>query len=199
MKNLSTFKLFNALLSGFAVVLTLSSIAVANVSPGQFQIQELKHRSVLIEMINNVPKTHSSIFKGGFEMKDGVLEEILELEFEIPLTEELKRLLPDSVSGSQKLKFHQTRAMVLPTMGMVHLIGTLEVGELRTTTSLHLGYSVNEDESLSLKGVKSLKIAELLRESTALTEHLITNKEVTLPVDLTVRPNLQTVFGLTSK
>ncbi len=123
--------------------------------------------------------------EGSFLIKDGSLDEIYNLKLILPTV----RL--DSLIGSKKITFEQTRVMVLPIMGMVHVIGTLDVEGSKSTTSLQLGFVVNNDQSVTFKGAKMLKLSDLVKD--------FPGDELNFDINFVLRNDKNNLVTLTAK
>ncbi len=96
--------------------------------------------------------------EGSYLIKDGQLDEIYKLKLLLPST------FLDSVLKDKKVVFEQTHVMILPIMGMVHFVGTLDIDGVKSTTSFQLGFIVNSDQSITFKGTKLLKLSDLFKD-----------------------------------
>lgn len=89
--------------------------------------------------------------EGAYLLKDGQLDEVYNLKFNLP-------------TADKKITFEQTHVMVLPIMGMAHFVGTLDIDGVRNVTSFQLGFLVNDDQSITFKGTKSIQLSDLSKE-----------------------------------
>ncbi|RZK41975.1 MAG: hypothetical protein EOO90_09555 [Pedobacter sp.] len=113
-----------------------------------------------------VPKITSALVdaihpQGSFSIKDGQLDEIYNLKFSFS-DAQLKALSADRLIEGKKITFEQTRVMVLPLMGMVHVVGTLDIGGHKGTSDFQLAFKVNNDESVSFKGSRAIKLSDFV-------------------------------------
>ncbi|SFH45583.1 hypothetical protein [Pedobacter insulae] len=97
--------------------------------------------------------------EGRYLIKDGQLDEIYNLKFVLPSVQ-LNVQSTNSNLGGKKVTFEQTQVMVLPMMGMVHVVGFLTIGGVSNTSSFLLKFKVNSDQSISFNGEKSVKLLE---------------------------------------
>ena len=97
--------------------------------------------------------------EGSYLIKDGLLDEIFKLKFVLPSVQ-LKATSTNSLISDKKVTFEQTHVMVLPVMGMVHIVGSLTIGDITTTDSFLLKFKINEDQSISFSGEKPVKLIQ---------------------------------------
>ena len=128
--------------------------------------------------------------EGAYLIKDGELDDIYNLKFVLPTTQ-LKTLHIDSLIGNKKITFEQTRVMVLPIMGMVHFIGTLDVDGIRNTTSFQLDFSINRDQSITFKGTKLFKLSDF--------DENLSKEELKLDIDFVLKNSKNNLSVLTTK
>jgi hypothetical protein len=95
--------------------------------------------------------------EGSYLIKDGSLDEVYKLKFVLPSVQ-LKATTTNSLISDQKVTFEQTHIMVLPAMGMVHVVGSLTIGEITSTDSFMLKFKINEDQSIYFSGEKPVRL-----------------------------------------
>lgn len=139
----------------------------------------------MVGVNSNLPAVKEIKSEGTFLVKDGSLDEIYSLK----LTLQTPKL--DSLFGDKKITFEKTRVMVLPIMGMVHVIGTLDVEGYKSTASFQLGFIVNNDQSVTFKGTKSFKLNEFAKD--------LPNDELTLAIDFVCRNQKNNLVALSTK
>ncbi len=128
--------------------------------------------------------------EGSYLIKDGGLDEIYNLKFILP-TSLLNTLPKGNLISNKKITFEQTHVMVLPIMGMVHFVGILDVDGVRNATSFQLGFLVNNDQSITFKGIKSFKLNDFAKD--------LPNDELKLNIDFVLRNSKTDLTILTSK
>ena len=138
----------------------------------------------------STPRGLSAESEGTYLIKDGELDEIYSLKFVLP-SAQLKTLHTDSLIGKKKIMFEQTRVMVLPIMGMVHCIGMLDIDGIRSTTSFHLGFSINSDQSITFKGTKLFKLNDF--------DENLSKEELKLDIDFILKSSKNNLSVLTTK
>lgn len=111
-------------------------------------------------------ETKSINFDANFVISNGNLKSINSLKFTTPV----KSLISthpnmDTVvynmldkSGKGVIKFSQTKAMVLPRMKMVNIIGNLSIGGVTKIIDLQLSYDVKNEKEIYFKGLKKLDL-----------------------------------------
>lgn len=122
---------------------------------------------------------------GTYLIKDGQLDDIYNLKLIFPSVK------LDSLIGNKPVTFEQTRIMVLPIMGMVHIVGTLDVDGAKSTTDFQLGFSINNDQSITFKGTKSFKLDDLVKG--------MSNQELKLDIDFVLKQDKNILVTLTSR
>jgi hypothetical protein len=113
-----------------------------------------------LENSNNDPiikSTKEIKSEGSYLIKDGLLDDIYKLKFVLPSVQ-LKATPTNSLISDQKVTFEQTHIMVLPVMGMVHIVGSLTIGDVTNTDSFLLKFKVNDDQSISFSGEKPVRL-----------------------------------------
>ena len=131
----------------------------------------------------NVVNELSTESEGSYLIKDGELDEIYGLK--------LKTIFADSLTGNRKITFEQTRVMVLPIMGMVHFVGTLDIDGFRNTTSFQLGFLVNSDKSITFKGTKLLRLSDF--------DENLSKEELKLDIDFVLKNSKNSLISSTTK
>ena len=153
------------LILGFAGTSSAQVYAFASSPKKNFTISEV---SSSIELANDFKS------EGAFLIKDGQLDEIYNLKFNLP-------------TANKKITFEQTHVMVLSILGMVHFVGTLDIDGVRSTASFQLGFLVNSDQSITFKGTKSIQLSELSKD------------ELKLNIDFVLKNNRNDLAFVTAK
>lgn len=125
--------------------------------------------------------------ESNFTLKDGCLDEVKSFALKM-------NLLPSEANFSDhlsadSLEFELTHVMILPYMGLIHIIGNLEVEGVIKRTELDFNYSVNEDQSLSLSGVKLIKLSDYRKISKVKASSAQSNNEINLKFNLVLKNN----------
>lgn len=123
--------------------------------------------------------------EGIYFIKDGQLDDISKLKLTLPTS------LLDSVLKDKKITFEQTHVMVLPIMGMAHFVGMLDVSGVKGIVSFQLGFTVNNDQSITFKGNKLVKLDDLAKE---MPKH-----DLMLSLDFVLKNDKNNLVALTSK
>ncbi|TKC06708.1 hypothetical protein FA048_16020 [Pedobacter polaris] len=108
--------------------------------------------------------------EGSFIIKDGELDRISELKFDIltnivtnegeELDSELYTLLTNG--EAQKISFKLTRQMVLPIMKKVHLVGDFTFAGETHSVSLYLDYEVDQNKNVKFNGTNTILLSNLI-------------------------------------
>jgi len=136
----------------------------------------------------NLPSEIKS--EGGFMIKDGQLDEIFNLKFDLP-SNLLKSPTLSALLAGKKITFEQTRVMILPMMKMVHFVGTLDVGGVQSPASFILGFVVNSDESITFNGSKTFKQNDFAKN--------LPNNELKLDINFVIKNSRNDLAVLTAK
>ncbi|MDT4840000.1 hypothetical protein FQZ97_738060 [compost metagenome] len=104
----------------------------------------------------------------------------------MPANQSLKSAA-DTLLNGKRIAFEQKRVMILPTMGMVHFVGVLDIDGVKNTTNFQLSFVVNEDESIHIKGTKKIKLSDFTKEAVYTADIINPNDEVTLDVNLLLK------------
>lgn len=131
--------------------------------------------------------------EGSYLIKDGQLDDIYNLKFVLPSVQ-LKTQSTNSIIGEKKITFEQTHVMVLPMMGMVHVVGALTIGDVSNTGSFLLKYKVNDDQSISFNGEKTVKLIQYYPDVVAKTVD-----ELQLEINFVLKKDKNNLKGLTTE
>ena len=158
-----------------AVLIIIFCLAVDSVKAQTFY-RSVSASQLDIPTITNVESTKEIKSEGAYLIKDGQLDEIYNLKLTLPA------YIFHSSIADKKITFEKTHVMVLPIMGMVHLIGTLDVDGVKSTTNFQLGFYINSDQSITFKGTKSIKLNDFFKE--------LSSKEIKVDIDFVLKNNL---------
>lgn len=125
--------------------------------------------------------------QGNFVFKDGNLDDLKYFTIKTSLSS-TARLLPDHFTNDS-LGFELTRVMILPYMSLIHIVGNLEIGGVSKTTEMDFSYLVNADQSISLIGIKSIKLNDYKKDSKINASAFKANNEVNLELNLLFKNN----------
>ncbi|MBY0542022.1 MAG: hypothetical protein K2P75_01360 [Sphingobacteriaceae bacterium] len=125
--------------------------------------------------------------KGNFVFKDGNLDDVKSFTIKTTLSS-TARLLPEHFTNDS-LGFELTRVMILPYMSLIHIVGNLEIGGVSKTTEMDFSYLVNADQSISLIGIKSIKLNDYKKDSKINAAAFKANNEVNLELNLLFKNN----------
>ncbi|RYG06592.1 MAG: hypothetical protein EOO07_28945 [Chitinophagaceae bacterium] len=164
------------------IIIFCSAFTVAN---AQTLYRAVSASQIDINALTPSESNKGIISEGTYLIKDGQLDELYNLKLI------LQTSILDSLLGGKKVTFEQTRVMVLPIMGMVHVVGVLDVDGLKTTTSFQLGFSINSDQSITFKGNKLLKMNELVKE--------FPSSELKLDIDFVLKNTKNNLAALKAK
>ncbi|RZK48605.1 MAG: hypothetical protein EOO99_09810 [Pedobacter sp.] len=188
---LFSIKRLTLILAAFAVgvVLFKSETFAQNMSIGQHSGLSL----VFSDFVNNAENQFEKC-EGQILIKEGQLEDIQNLKFSMPKAI-LKSIENDTLVIDKKVYFEQSRVMILPLMGMIHLIGELSIDGIKTTADFHLSYSVNEDQSVSFKGSKLLKSIEMNQVNLNTVDVSKIKDDLTLEVDFKLNSDMNNMLA----
>lgn len=125
--------------------------------------------------------------EGNFTLKDGFLDEIKSFALRMNLNPS-DSLFSEHLS-TDSLGFELTHVMILPYMGLIHIVGNLEVEGVSKRTELDFSYSVNEDQSLSLTGTKVIKLSDYVKIPKIKASDSKNNNEINLVFNLLLKNN----------
>lgn len=132
--------------------------------------------------------------EGNFTIKDGSLDELSGFKLKMPVASALgDNLTNDSLS------FELTHVMVLPTMRLIHVLGMMEIGGVSSRTELDFSFTVNDDQSISLFGEKSVKLKEYRQDPKFSLAALKDNAELKLNMNLLFKNTQATVVVLNTE
>ncbi|MBP8067212.1 MAG: hypothetical protein KAY27_01500 [Pedobacter sp.] len=174
--------LTTSILAAMLIAFLCLSVQVSNAQTFYRSVSATKLNITAVS--SNAQSNREIKSEGSYLIKDGLLDDIYNMKLTLP-TATVNNLI-----GNKKITFVQTRVMVLPIMGMVHFVGVLDIDGVKTTTSFQLGFFVNNDQSITFKGTKSLKLNDLAKD--------LPNEEFTLTIDFVLNNNQNQVAVLTA-
>lgn len=115
-----------------------------------------------------------------FTIKDGALDDLHAFKLKMPIG---NSLFTDGLN-TDSLSFQMSHVMVLPTMRLIHVLGMLELGGVSTRTEMDFSFTVNDDQSISLFGEKTIKLKEYKQDPKFNLAVLKDNAELKLNMNL---------------
>ena len=185
MKNNYTLKSIYSAKALFSSVLVVLFCSVLNSVNAQTLYRSVSASHVGLATISSIAPVQEIKSEGAFLIKDGQLEEIYNLKLTLPATKF------SSSIADKKITFEKTNVMVLPIMGMVHIIGTLDVDGVKSTTNFQLGFHVNSDQTITFKGTKAFKLNDLVEG--------LSSSELKVDIDFVLKNNKSNLAVLTAK
>ena len=125
--------------------------------------------------------------ESNFTIKNGCLDEVKSFALKMNLFPS-DMIVSDPLTNDS-LAFELTHVMVLPYMGLVHIVGNLEVEGVSKRTELDFKYSVNEDESLTLSGTKQIKLSDYKKVAQTNASNSRISNEINLVFNLLLKNN----------
>ncbi|MEJ5996400.1 hypothetical protein WG904_18370 [Pedobacter sp. Du54] len=169
----------------FACLLILGIALLTPLVKAQAFYRTVSSSQLNITAVPIVEPVYEIKSEGTYLIKDGMLDEIYNLRLTWPA------IKFDSLVSDKKITFEQTRVMVLPIMSMVHIIGTLDVDGIKSTTNFQLGFHINSDQSITFKGVKLFKLNDLAKD--------LSSNELKLAIDFVLKNNKNNLAVITAK
>lgn len=203
MKNNYHQKKCNAYFKSVLFFLTLTSAFVFQNAKAQlsYKIENNSQVKVAIDSIKNnftaLANSSDLNAEANFTIRNGSLEEVNAFRMELPLSKNQFSL--DSTLNNEKIGFKLTHVMVLPMMRLVHIVGMLNVGGVSNRAELDFSFLVNEDESITFFGAKSIKLSDYSQEPKFKTETLKGSNEVKLNMNFVFKNNQQNLLASTAK
>lgn len=173
------------------VIVLVNFMVFALIGGNSYAQRNLNVISTSSVSFNNVVVNHPSGIlssQGDFNLVDGQLESINHLKIIIPVGQ-YRHLIADKEVKDTTVVFEQKRVMVLPIMGMVHLVGTINVGGIKKSADFQLAYSVNENEEIVVKGSKMIPVNELFNTSDGSGDINIRKEEVKVDINFVLKNN----------
>lgn len=125
--------------------------------------------------------------EGNFVIKDGLLQNINAFKMVLPMRN-MEAALNGSLGQKDSIGFELSHVMVLPLMRMIHIVGILEVGGVSSRTEMDFNFIINQDQSLTLMGTKSIKLDEYRGDQKLSREALKKSKsEIKLDMNLVLK------------
>ncbi|MEJ5995035.1 YceI family protein [Pedobacter sp. Du54] len=171
MKNVSTFSVTRSfLITAFALGGFIFSIAFIGTSKETHLFKSIDSHISLAnpqffdtKMVANVFNCTATLI-----MEEGNLVDITKFQFNIPVEEfnsdnqvfqsEILGLF--KTSNTNTVSFDQQKVMVLPVMKMIHIVGELNIGNVKRPVSFQLAYTISPDQSISIKGKQTIFLHE---------------------------------------
>lgn len=190
----------------FAVAVIGSYVAFTDVFRDTYH-SDFNESKVYLSGISNAKewkmKVNGFSSQANFVVENQELQEVVGLNFKLPIdlekTEhsELEAAVLEVLvfNNCNEISFDQRNQMVLPIMKMIHLVGNLNIANRSIPVSLPMSYIVNSDQSISLKGTKSIKLNEYgINIPSHLLDVLKTNHEVVIDFNLVLRKERPTLL-----
>ncbi|KQC01160.1 hypothetical protein [Pedobacter sp. Hv1] len=156
-----------------------------------YKIEGDSQIKVAVDSIKNnftaVGSTNAINAEGNFIIKDGSLDHISSFKLKMPMVN--SNMSPSETLTNDSIGFELTHVMVLPTMRLIHIVGMLDVGGVSSRTELDFSFTVNEDQTISLFGTKSIKLKDYNKDSKFSSAVLKDNAEVKLDMNLLFKNN----------
>lgn len=156
----------------FAVLIVGSYVAFTDVFKEETYRSDINESSVYLSGHTDAQewkmKVNSFTSQASFIVENQELQEVVDLHFKLPTdlvkteNSQLEAAILEvlSFNNCNEISFDQRNQMVLPLMKMIHLVGNLNIANRSIPVSLPVGYVINSDQSISLKGTKSIKFNE---------------------------------------
>lgn len=191
----------------FAVAVIGSYAAFTDVFKEEVYHSNLNESSVYLSGSSDAKewkmKVNGFTCQARFVVENQELQEVVDLNFKLPVdlekteNSELEAAVLEvfAFNNCNEISFDQRNQMVLPIMKMIHLVGNLNIANRSIPISLPMSYVVNNDQSISLKGSKSIKLNEYgLNVPTHLLSVVNVNHEVTIDFNLLLRKERATLL-----
>ncbi len=101
--------------------------------------------------------------EGNFVIENGKLEDVKSLKLSMPIGYSLPGS-DVSYSNTGQINFNLTHVMVLPILKRVFVVGFLTLNNVSHRIDMEFNLTHNKDESITLSGVKSLKLSDYQKE-----------------------------------
>ncbi|MFD0941128.1 hypothetical protein [Pedobacter boryungensis] len=166
--------------------LVLTGLLCAQITKAQspYKVEGDSQIKISIDSSQNVMSALSA--EGNFIIKDGMLDEINSFELDLPIATNNSK---NNTVDKEGISFKLTHVMILPMMKMIHAVGILNVGGVSTRTDLEFNFVMNNDESITLSGYKSIKLSDYHKEPNFALASLAKNNEVNLNMNLIFKSN----------
>ncbi|MCY1513220.1 hypothetical protein D9M68_477070 [compost metagenome] len=164
-----TFNRWSVLTGGTLIIILLSIAFIRISATGQrYKATEAKIAFLGKSDVIWVAVADYIPFKGDFEVDESSLSRVSDVEF----TGNADEFKSDDLQAQQaiqeffrlnhctQLLFKQRRAMILPYMKKVHLIGDLNFGKANQVLPMQLNYTLNADRTITVSGKQEIRLAE---------------------------------------
>ncbi|MBB2145106.1 hypothetical protein GM921_06410 [Pedobacter sp. LMG 31464] len=166
----------------FSLILTSILFVQSAKAQTPYKVEGDSQIKISIDSNQNISSSLSA--EGNFIVKDGILDEINSFELALPsFTTENKSITNKAIS------FKLTHVMILPTMKMIHAVGVLNIGGVSNRTDIEFSFVMNNDQSITLNGSKSIKLSDYHQESTFALASLSNNDDLKLNMNLVFKNN----------
>ncbi len=147
------------------------------------------------ELFKNYFSANASIanVEGNFIIKDGYLDDVKGFVLSIPLSA-VNEIFSNN-SPKENLDFKLTHVMVLPQMGLVHIVGDLEIAGTIKRTELDFNFKLNEDQSITLIGTKVIKLSDYKKDLISNSLMVKNKKEINLDLNLVLNKRNDNFFA----
>lgn len=172
MKNISDFAMSRiGLVSSFSLFVIILSISFINISDETVRYKSF-NSSISIANESSIPieKTETNVINcyASFTLDEGKFVDVSEFNFDVPL-DQFDQANPEMESAMQTLfkandvtqiTFIQEKAMILPAMKMIHLIGVLSIADVERPIAFQFNYVINKDRSISIAGKQTINLTD---------------------------------------
>lgn len=164
-----TFNRWSVLVGGTLIIVLLSIAFIRITTTGQrYKVTEAKiaflgkSDSAWLAGVDYIP------FRGEFEVEETGLSRVSDIEFSGNVDEiksddlQLQFYIRELFRANYctELLFKQRRAMILPYLKKVHLIGELNLGKAKQVLPIQLNYVFNADRTITVSGKQEIRLAE---------------------------------------
>jgi hypothetical protein len=170
----------------FSLILTGLLFAQSAKAQTPYKVEGDSQIKIAIDSNQNILSTLTA--EGNFIVKDGVLDEINSFELALPIAPIVGNSINQTVN-KDGISFKLTHVMILPMMKMIHAVGVLNVGGVSSRTDMEFSFVMNNDESITLNGYKSIKLSDYHKEPSFALASLANNNEVNLNMNLIFKSN----------
>lgn len=166
----------------FSLILTSTLFVQSAKAQTPYKVEGDSQVKISIDSNQNILSPLSA--EGSFIVKDGVLDEISSFELALPMSSSINPAI-----ANNGISFKLTHVMILPTMKMIHAVGVLNVGGVSNRTDIEFSFVMNNDQSITLNGSKSIKLNDYRQGPTFALASLVSNNDLKLNMNLVFKNN----------
>ncbi len=172
MKNLSDFAMSRiGLVSLFSLCVIIFTLSFINISDETVRYKTFNSSiSITNASSAQIEKTEDNVINchANFTLDEGKFIDVSDFSFDVPLNQfddanqEVESAIQALFKANEvtQITFMQEKAMILPTMKMIHIIGVLNIADVERPIAFQFNYVINKDRSIAITGKQTINLTD---------------------------------------